>query len=195
MTIVNGDSPAAAIQAKTLWVHYLVSLKTRPIYTKSVTAASLNLLQEVVASALTGGDSQVAARKAGQMAIYGGLISGPMGHYLYSLMEKIFSGRQGAGAAIGKLFFSLFVISPIQNAVYLAAMSYIAGANLAGVLTTLRTRLVPMLKMTWVIFPAVQIFAIKYLDQELWVPFFNLVSFVFGTYINVMGKRAKALKK
>ncbi|KAI8818210.1 uncharacterized protein EV422DRAFT_539061 [Fimicolochytrium jonesii] len=197
--------PPIASFPRTLWIYYLVALAEHPILTKSGTAATLNALQELAASSIspspsanTTHDRALAYRKAAAMAAYGGLVAGPLGHVLYKWMEKVFHNRTGTGAAVGKLLFGNLVIAPIQSAVYLAAMAGIAGAGVRGVVGTVRGRLVSVLKLTWIVFPAVQIFALKYVRQELWMPFFNLVGFVFGTYINVTTKlaaRRKALKK
>ncbi|KAI8917066.1 hypothetical protein DFJ77DRAFT_499437 [Powellomyces hirtus] len=179
---------------RTLWIRYLVSLREHPVYTKMGTAATLNFLQEVVATSVTGTDMETGFKKAGGMAAYGALIGGPMGHFLYALMDRIFRGKTGVGTAIGKLLFGNLVIAPIQTAVYLAAMAYIAGANVRTIIQTIKTRLLPLLKITWMVFPTVQIIAIRYIRPELWLPFFNAVSFVFGTYTNVSTKLAIAKK-
>lgn len=84
-----------------------------------------------------------------------------MGHYLYASLDKLFAGKTGAFASILKLLVSNLVIAPIQNAVYLAAMAYIAGADARGIVQTLQTRLFGVMKMTWIVFPSVQIVAFK----------------------------------
>ncbi|KAJ3163941.1 hypothetical protein HDU88_006110 [Geranomyces variabilis] len=182
--------PAAPSLASALWSRYLISLAEHPLGTKMGTAATLNFLQEVVATAATKGDTTAGAKKATLMAAYGALIGGPLGHYLYGFMERLFKGRTGPGVAIGKLIFGNFVVAPIQTAVYLAAMSTIAGASLADTLKTIRLRILPLLKITWLVFPSVQIIAIKYIEPAMWVPFFNAVSFAFGTYTNITTKLA-----
>ncbi|TPX59417.1 hypothetical protein SpCBS45565_g07745 [Spizellomyces sp. 'palustris'] len=179
----------------TLWTRYVLALQTHPVLTKASTSATLNALQELVASRIAGSDAQIARQKAAKMAAYGFFVSGPLGHYLYQGLDKAFKDKTGAGWSILKLLVSNLIIAPIQNAVYLAAMAYIAGAGIPGILQTLKTRLFGVMKMTWLIFPSVQIIAFKYLSQELWLPFFNLVAFVFGTYINVVTKLAAEKKK
>lgn len=55
----------------------------------------------------------------------------------------------------------------------------------------------PVMKVSWVTSPLCLAFAQQFLPQETWVPFFNFVAFVIGTYINAhtKKKRLTALRK
>lgn len=77
-------------------------------------------------------------------------------------------------------------------------MAIIAGARTAHqVRATVRAGLMPVMKVSWATSPITLAFAQKFLPQETWVPFFNLVAFVIGTYINAITKKKRiaALKK
>ncbi|KAJ3043676.1 hypothetical protein HDV00_004449 [Rhizophlyctis rosea] len=190
----EGVEPVTVPQL-TLWDRYVLSLQQRPVLTKASTSGLLNGLQEVIAQKVAGENDPQARDKAVKMAAYGFFISGPLGHYLFAAMEKAFAGKSGPGVAITKLLVSNLIIAPIQNAVYIAAMAYIAGANAAGIVRAVQSRLLGVMKMTWTVFPIVQAIAFKYLSQLLWLPFFNLVSFLFGTYINIRTKRLANARK
>ncbi|KAJ3282396.1 hypothetical protein HK104_010915 [Borealophlyctis nickersoniae] len=179
----------------TLWDRYVLSLQERPVLTKAATSGVLNGLQELIALRVSGKPDPNGLNKAAKMAAYGFFIGGPLGHHLYAALDKMFAGKTGGLHAILKLLVSNLVIAPIQNAVYIAAMAYIAGANTAGVIRALRTRLLGVMKITWIVFPLVQTIAFKYLPQALWLPFFNIVGFTFGTYINIKTKLATSNKK
>lgn len=47
------------------------------------------------------------------------------------------------------------------------------------------------MKVSWVTSPLALAFAQQFLPQETWVPFFNLVAFVIGTYINTITKKRR----
>jgi hypothetical protein len=51
--------------------------------------------------------------------------------------------------------------------------------------------LLPMMHISWMLFPLVQISAQRYLPPQLWVPYFNLFGFVFGVYFNIVAKMRK----
>ena len=125
-----------------LWAAYVRSLQTSPLWTKALTSfvpkprpapsaspasSSSSSSSSSTASSSTSKSSSFTIKKGVDyervvlMALYGLLISGPLGHFLYRFVDRVFSGRTGAAAAIGQLLaVNLFAI-PIQN--------YGTGAN------------------------------------------------------------------
>ena len=115
--------------ASQLWPAYVHALQVNPLWTKSVTAMTLNGLEEVIAQSLSAGGKPVLAAdgkslsiKKGidydrviKMALYGLLISGPLGHYLYRLVDRVFAGRTSALASLVQLVTVNVVAIPIQN--------------------------------------------------------------------------------
>lgn len=89
-------------------------------------------------------------------------------------------------------------MAPIQNTVYLVAMALIAGAKtFHQVKATVRVGFWKVMRVSWITSPICLAFAQKFLPEHAWVPFFNLVSFVIGTYINTVTKKKRlaALRK
>lgn len=77
-------------------------------------------------------------------------------------------------------------------------MAIIAGARTYHqVRATVKAGFMPVMKVSWVTSPVALAFAQKFLPQETWVPFFNMISFVIGTYINAVTKKKRlaALRK
>ncbi|RUS20269.1 hypothetical protein BC937DRAFT_95571 [Endogone sp. FLAS-F59071] len=186
---------AAPTASRSLLTLYLSALSTNPLRTKAATSGILAGLQELVAQRLAGQKSkngEIIDLKVIQMTAYGLFISGPLGHFLFELLQKAFKGQTGRKAQIGQILASNLIISPIQNAVYLAVMSMIAGARTSKqVMNAVRLGLFPMMKVSWVVSPIAMTFAQNFLPVTLWVPFFNIVSFIFGTYINTVTKRKR----
>lgn len=89
-------------------------------------------------------------------------------------------------------------IAPIQNSVYLTCMAVIAGARTAHqIRATVRTGFMPVMKVTWLTSPIALAFAQQFLPEHTWVPFFNIVAFMIGTWINSESKkkRLQALRR
>lgn len=89
-------------------------------------------------------------------------------------------------------------IAPIQNSVYLVAMALIAGARTYHqVRATVKVGFWKVMRVSWLTSPICLAFAQKFLPDQLWVPFFNVVSFIIGTYINTVTKKKRlaALRK
>ena len=83
-------------------------------------------------------------------------------------------------------------VSPIQNTVYLAAMAVIAGARtLHQIRATIRAGFMPVMKVSWLTSPFALAFAQKFLPEQMWVPFFNFIAFVIGTYVNAHTKKKR----
>ncbi|KAH8102426.1 hypothetical protein BXZ70DRAFT_1006352 [Cristinia sonorae] len=209
---------AVAKQTHPLLASYLAQLAEHPLRTKSITLGVLQLLQEVLASHIAGVPSQRVAKeapayqhalarakldtKALKMAFYGFFVSAPLGHFLVGLLQKVFAGKTDVKAKIGQILASNLLIAPIQVSVYLASMAVIGGAKTkADVIRTVKAGFMNVMRLTWMTSPITLIVAQKYLAPELWVPFFNFVQFLLGTYFNAkmkkmrMAAEAKASKK
>ncbi|CAG8580187.1 16264_t:CDS:2 [Dentiscutata erythropus] len=183
---------------------YNLQLYTHPLRTKAITAGILTGLQEFLAQELSGTKSKrkgkakeddkltlydVIDERVAKLALYGFFISGPLNHGLFEILNRIFKNRTGSGVKFLQILVTLLIILPIQNTVYLAAMAYITGMRAPEqILTSIKKSLLPIMKMTWIVFPIVQTFAQKFLDPPLWVPFFNLVGFSLGLYASTKAK-------
>jgi len=77
-------------------------------------------------------------------------------------------------------------------------MAIIAGARtFHQIRATVRAGFMPVMKVSWVTSPIALAFAQAFLPQETWVPFFNIIGFIIGTYINshTKKKRLQALRR
>ena len=77
-------------------------------------------------------------------------------------------------------------------------MAIIAGARtFHQVRATVRAGFMPVMKVSWVTSPLALAFAQKFLPEHTWVPFFNIIGFFIGTYVNThtKKKRLEALRK
>ncbi|KAK5081914.1 hypothetical protein LTR70_009249 [Exophiala xenobiotica] len=180
---------------------YLKQLQTNPLRTKMLTSGSLAGLQEIIASWLAHDRSKHGhyfSSRVPKMMAYGALISAPLGHALIGLLQWLFSNRSSLKAKIMQILISNLVVSPIQNTVYLASMAIIAGARtFHQIRATVRAGFMPVMKVSWITSPIALAFAQKFLPEYMWVPFFNFVAFLIGTYINThtKKKRLAALRK
>jgi hypothetical protein len=77
-------------------------------------------------------------------------------------------------------------------------MAIIAGAKtIHNVHATWKAGFMPVMKVSWISSPLCLAFAQQFLPEQTWVPFFNLVAFFLGTYINSVTKKKRlaALRK
>lgn len=183
-----------------------------------LTSGTLSATQELLASWIAKDRNRHGSyftSRVPKMAAYGAFIAAPLGHVLISILQKLFSGRTSLKAKILQIIVSNLVVrtnlpelvdhanevsqvAPIQNTVYLVSMAIIAGARtIHQVHATWKAGFMPVMKVSWISSPICLAFAQKFLPEQTWVPFFNLVAFFIGTYINseTKKKRIAALKK
>ncbi|KAK4546336.1 hypothetical protein LTR36_002013 [Oleoguttula mirabilis] len=180
---------------------YLKKLQEDPLRTKMITSGSLAALQEFLASWIAkdrNKDGHYFTSRVPKMAVYGAFVSAPLGHVMISLLQRLFAGRTSLKSKIMQILVSNLLIAPIQNAVYLTSMAVIAGARtFHQIRATVRAGFMPVMKVSWITSPVALAFAQAFLPAETWVPFFNMVGFVIGTYINAhtKKKRLQALRR
>ncbi|RDA86259.1 hypothetical protein CP532_5084 [Ophiocordyceps camponoti-leonardi (nom. inval.)] len=174
---------------------YIKQLESNPLRTKMLTAGSLAGAQELIASWLAKDRNKHGhyfTSRVPKMAAYGAIVSAPLGHLLIWLLQNFFRGRTSLRAKIMQILVSNLIIAPIQNSIYLVAMALIAGARTYHqVRATVKVGFWRVMRISWITSPICLAFAQKFLPDELWVPFFNLVSFVIGTYINTVTKKKR----
>ncbi|KAF2486078.1 hypothetical protein BDY17DRAFT_240502, partial [Neohortaea acidophila] len=180
---------------------YLAKLQKYPIRTKMLTSGSLAGLQELLASYIAkdrNKNGNYFTSRVPKMALYGAFISAPLGHLMISILQRLFANRTSLRAKIMQIIVSNLIVSPIQNVVYLSSMAVIAGARtLHQIRATVRAGFMPVMKVSWITSPIALAFAQAFLPHETWVPFFNFLGFVIGTYINAhtKKKRLQALRR
>ncbi|KAL1973175.1 hypothetical protein VTN31DRAFT_6717 [Thermomyces dupontii] len=174
---------------------YLRQLQSNPLRTKMLTAGVLSAAQELIASYLANDISKHGhyfSPRVPKMALYGMFISAPLGHVLIGILQKVFAARSSLRAKVLQILASNLIVAPIQNAVYLVAMAIIAGARtFHQVRATVRAGFMPVMKVSWITSPIALAFAQKFLPEQTWVPFFNVIGFLIGTYVNTHTKRKR----
>ncbi|KAF2994559.1 hypothetical protein E8E14_002833 [Neopestalotiopsis sp. 37M] len=198
-TVITGGKGNAG--TKGYLMAYIKQLEENPLRTKMLTSGTLAGLQEFLASWLAKDRNKHGnyfTSRVPKMAAYGALISAPLGHFLIWCLQKAFKNRTSLRAKILQILVSNLIIAPIQNSVYLVAMALIAGARTYHqVRATVRVGFMKVMKVSWITSPICLAFAQQFLPEQAWMPFFNVVAFVIGTYINTMTKKKRlaALRK
>jgi len=187
--LTKGAGPSGYLAA------YLTQLQSNPLRTKMLTSGTLSGLQELLASWIAH-DKNIHGHyftsRVPKMALYGAFISAPMGHVLISILQRVFAGRTSLRAKVLQILASNLIISPIQNSIYLVFMAVIAGARtFHQVRATVKAGFWPVMKVSWITSPICLAFAQKFLPEQTWVPFFNMVAFIIGTYINAKTKKKR----
>lgn len=95
---------------------YLRELDKNPLRTKMLTSGSLAGLQELLASWIAQDRSQTGnyfTSRVPKMALYGALVSAPMGHFFVKLIHFLFAHRTSLKAKIFQILFSNLIVSSL----------------------------------------------------------------------------------
>ncbi|POY70547.1 hypothetical protein BMF94_6461 [Rhodotorula taiwanensis] len=199
-----------------LLARYLVQLERSPILTKAATGGAAYYLSELVSTALVRllarktrslkaphGPHDRAQRVPGiltaqtqwlalKLAVYAAFIAAPLDHGLYELLARLFRGHTSRRTRIAEIVVAVGAILPIQNAVYLAALSLVHGARKTRqVVAEVQQDLIGVTKMSAVIQTLALIIAQRVLPQSAWTPFFTMAAVTVDTAINVQTKLAR----
>ncbi|KAH3682472.1 hypothetical protein WICPIJ_006565 [Wickerhamomyces pijperi] len=103
---------------------YLVLLNKYPLLTKSITSAVLAILNEIIASLISGDLQSLDIKglalkhpfsiKLPLLAIFASLIQTPINHYFFKLINSVFKGPLNLQKKIKQTLASMLLLSPIQ---------------------------------------------------------------------------------
>lgn len=107
-TLTKGGGPNGYLAV------YLEQLQSNPLRTKMLTSGTLSGLQEFLASWIAHDRSKSGhyfTSRVPKMALYGALISAPLGHVLISMLQRIFQGRKSLKAKVMQILVSNLIVS------------------------------------------------------------------------------------
>jgi protein Mpv17 len=170
-----------------LWARYVSLLDTRPIITKSLTSAFLYLTGDAMAQKLDGtldnkGYDVVRARTA---LIWGGVLFAPAAHLWYNrVLNPLFPGSGGKNVVL-KMLGDQLIWAPPCNAAYLYISSMLSGktSNQAAAIT--KSQLIPVMKVNYAIWPAIQLANFKFIPPPLQVPVINVAILGWSCFLAV----------
>lgn len=190
---------------------YLHSLAKYPLMTKSATAGLFCLLNEALASCLSGEYRETRTRvfgkevafkhvlspKIAHMVIYGSLIATPISHYYYGFSNRVFRGKLSPKLKLVQLFTSLTTLTPLMSSLYVSWLALINspvpgnGSRIPSLRALKHTVLAGLKKNFWLIYRTSAVTSLvsltvaqNFVPPELWVVFFNVIYFVVGTIQN-----------
>jgi protein Mpv17 len=172
-----------------LWRCYLKRIETTPICTKAVTSCVLNLLGDAVAQRVTKVSRQDLKRTL-RFGLFGLFITGPLLHFWYYFLDRIFQNKRSIGALILRLLLDQLLFSPLFYVVYYAYMCALEG-NLKYLKFKIFRNLGPTISAQLKIWPAAQIINFRFVPAELQVLFSNIVAFVWNVYFSYINNNNK----
>ncbi|XP_037339017.1 peroxisomal membrane protein 2 [Pungitius pungitius] len=179
----------ASIQIRLLQ-QYLVLLKKNPILTKSVTSGILtalgNLLSQILEARKKANNgalvNQIDPAGAARYAIYGLVITGPVSHYFYQLME-VWLPSTDPFCIVKRLLLDRLVFAPGFLLIFYFVMNILEAKGWKDFEKKMRGSYFTALKMNWKVWTPFQFININFVPVQFRVLFANVVALFWYAYL------------
>ncbi|XP_061673664.1 peroxisomal membrane protein 2 [Syngnathoides biaculeatus] len=174
---------------------YLFLLKKYPIVTKSVTSGILSALGNFLSQILEarkksqsdacgqGIDTAGAAR----FAIFGLLVTGPLSHYFYHLMETWMPATESY-CALKRLLLDRLLFAPGFLMIFFLVMNILEAKGLNDFLKKIKGSYWTALKMNWKVWTPFQFINVNFVPVEFRVLFANTIALFWYAYLATVRK-------
>ncbi|XP_076855261.1 peroxisomal membrane protein 2 [Brachyhypopomus gauderio] len=168
---------------------YLLLLKKYPISTKSVTSGVLSALGNLLSQVLESKKRQVGQPGKEldlhgplRFAVYGLVVTGPVSHYFYHLLEALFPATVPY-TTLKRLLLERLVFAPAFLLLFFIVMNALEGKTIADLQDKVKTRYWPALKMNWKVWTPFQFINVNYVPVQFRVLFANMIALFWYAYL------------
>ncbi|XP_057181780.1 peroxisomal membrane protein 2 [Triplophysa rosa] len=184
LPVRDSSFPARVLQ------QYLLLLKKYPILTKSVTSGILSSFGNLLSQALESSknNKEKSPRKKINVlgpvhfAIYGLVITGPVSHYFYHILEVLFPTTVPY-CLVKRLLLERLIFAPAFLLLFYVVMNALEGKTIGDLQKKLTTTYWPSLKMNWKVWTPFQFININYIPAQFRVLFANIVALFWYAYL------------
>jgi len=155
--------------------------RLRPLLTKSITSGVISCAGSCIAQLATQPQG-VSVNVARAFLVYGGLVTGPVTHYFYILLDKAFPGS-GIASRILRVLTDRLIFSPAFLLLTLYLLDRLKGSSHANARESVRSSYWNALLANWKIWTIPQIVNINLVAPQYRVLFANMVALVWNSYL------------
>jgi len=178
-------------QVESYWNAYLRQLDVNPVQTKALTSAVLSVVSDVLAQSLQGVPlSQLNTTSLRNQFIIGLLIRGPLVHYWYIILEKLFiklgyspKQQNATVPALLKVLLDQTIFSFPFNLLYFYALGLLEGRSLDYIHAKIDREFMPMMISNLKLWPLVNVLNFTVIPENLRVLFGNIVGIFWTVYV------------
>ncbi|ORX56602.1 hypothetical protein BCR36DRAFT_402593 [Piromyces finnis] len=149
-----------------------------------------DILSRIKKDTLTRAEIKECGEYMRRVGVYQLFIQCPINHLLRVIASKLFSCGEKKYSPILRFLFVTCVVSPIQISVNILCLAFSNKKTPSEIKKCFTQHFTHILKLSLIYVPfSSQYFARTFLPRHCWVPFFNLSSFILGTYIKLIMKK------
>lgn len=178
------------------WKRYLYRLEKEPLKTKSITAAIIAALADIIAQRLSSKRDRLHWRRTIAIAIYGLIWGGPSNHFWQYILEHIFSNKDDPLRAMKKVALDQLTYGPLNNIMFMTYISkVIEGRSWLATQRKVFSEYPSVQSRGWRLWPAAQFLNQSFVPIELRVLFINCVSLIWSTFLIVRANTANNISR
>jgi hypothetical protein len=202
-----------APMASIAWSWYKNALVTKPLFTKSITSSCVMAFSDIMCQELVSSSQGSSNDEKGQsvfphssagldysrilhVAVTGALWSGPITHFWYAALEKIYGAiaqffriHDPAVGLIVKLFLDGIIFSPVTITGYFTMRSILEGTGLNGTREKLTSRFRTTLVGAWKFWPLANAFNFWYVPYQFRVLYMNILALFWTGYLTYVNSK------
>ena len=169
---------------------YIGLLQTRPILTKSITSASVSSIGNIISQLIVPNPQngrKIAWRSVAAYASFSFVVSGPLIHYFYIMLDKIVPKKKESATLDGikRVLFDRFVFAPPFILFFLYTVTLLEGYGHQAAVVKIKETFWPILKMNWQIWTIFQFINVNYVPLKYRVLFGNVMALVWSVIVAV----------
>ncbi|GJZ46823.1 PXMP2/4 family protein 4-like protein [Tanacetum coccineum] len=171
---------------------YMDMLKTRPVFTKSVTSGLIYTIADFSSQTITrsSSDSYDAVRTI-RMAGYGLIIVGPSLHYWFNFVSRLFP-KKDLMSIFKKMFIGQTTFGPLMTVAFFSINAALQGENGSEIISRLKRDLIPTMINGVMYWPLCDFITFRFIPVHLQPLVSNSFAYIWTVYITYMASLEKA---
>ncbi|XP_010028381.2 PXMP2/4 family protein 4 [Eucalyptus grandis] len=185
----SSSSPASSRVGFVSW--YLGMVKSRPVFTKSVTCGLIYTAADLSSQTLAKSSSEsYDLVRTLRMAGYGMLILGPSLHFWFNCMSRHFP-KQDLASTLKKMVMGETLYGPAMTVVFFCVNAGLQGENGTQIVARLKRDLIPTLVNGFVYWPFCDFITFRFTPVHLQPLVSNSFSYIWTIYLTYMASLQK----
>ncbi|CAH2051877.1 unnamed protein product [Thlaspi arvense] len=187
----SSSSPSSSFASVGFVGWYLGMVKSRPVFTKSVTCSLIYIAADLSSQTISKSSSEsYDLVRTARMAGYGLLILGPTLHYWFNFMSRLFP-KQDLITTFKKMAMGQTIYGPTMTVIFFSLNASLQGESGSEILARLKRDVIPAMFNGVMYWPLCDFITFRFFPVHLQPLVSNSFSYVWTIYMTYMANRKK----
>eukprot|EP01121_Diplochlamys_sp_Union-15-3_P011346 TRINITY_DN3276_c0_g1_i2.p1 TRINITY_DN3276_c0_g1~~TRINITY_DN3276_c0_g1_i2.p1 ORF type:complete len:189 (-),score=12.33 TRINITY_DN3276_c0_g1_i2:5-571(-) len=178
--------------ATELLYRYLIALQNNPLRTKAITSSITSSIGDLLAQTIkriqSPNPQPYDLKRTAKFASFNFLISAPILHWYYKLLDVLLKNYKGNTRLILQLLLDRLICGPLVILLFFTYFEIVSMGSIMALKKKIQLHLIPTAVKAMIFWLPVQFFNFKYIPMQLRVLFGNLAAIVWTVYFSVVNK-------